>query len=182
MPLLTRRRLRWVLVVFGAIALLAGVVLALGLATPRTHRAAVRATYAANQDAVFAAILDVAGGAEWRTGVKQVDLLSDPAQPASWREHSDWGTLTFVHEAVDPPHRIVSRIVDEDQGFGGTWTYQLQRTREGTELILTEDGVVDNPLYRFMSRFVMDHHEGIETYARDLGRKLGEEVEPERIR
>ena len=173
--------MKWLLIGIGVLAALGALVLAIGYATPRTHRAAVRAVYRAAPDVVYREIFDVARGAEWRTALERVEVLSDPAQPARWREVADWGELTFVHEAAEPPRRIVSRIVDEGQGFGGTWTWQLTPAGSGTELVIVENGVVDNPLYRFMSKYVMGYYEGVETYARDLGRRLGEEVEPVRV-
>lgn len=175
-----RRPVKWALVAVGVVVALVVIALAIGALTPRTHRAAVRVTYRAAPEIVYARIHDVAAAAEWRTGLQRVEVLSSPTEPTRWREVSDWGTLTFVHDAAEPPRRIVARIVDEGQGFGGTWTYELTPDGDGTALVITEDGVIDKPLYRFMSKYLMGYYEGLETYARDLGRRLGEQVEPMR--
>jgi hypothetical protein len=46
---------------------------------------------------------------------------------------------------------------------------------------ISEDGVVDHPLYRFMTRFVMGYYASLETYAGDLARRLGETAHVERV-
>jgi hypothetical protein len=38
----------------------------------------------------------------------------------------------------------------------------------GTELTITENGEVYNPLFRFVSRFIMGHAATIEKYQRDV--------------
>jgi hypothetical protein len=173
--------MKWVVRIGVALFLVIVLVTLAGSLIPRTHRVAVRAAYVAPRDSVYRVIEDVARGAEWRTGLERVELLSAPGEPLRWREVADWGTLTFERPAADPPRMLVSRIVDEGQGFGGTWTWELTPAGPGTIVVITENGVIDRPIYRLVSKYLMGYHEGIETYARDLGRRLGEEVEPARI-
>lgn len=169
-----------VVLVAAVIALLAAMVLIVGLLLPTTHVAVVESRYRASASDIHAAINDVASARAWRSGLEEVAVLSAPGEPLMWREVADWGTLTFVQEVNEPGCRIVSRIIDEGQGFGGTWTYEINHTPEGTVLRITERGEVTNPLYRFMSRFVFGYYRGLETYARDLGRRFGEDVIVER--
>ena len=170
------------IVVYAAagLAVLAALVLIAGLLLPTTHVAAVESRYRASASDIHAAINDVASAQSWRSGLERVDVLSEPGEPLMWREVADWGTLTFVQEVNEPGRRIVSRIVDEDQGFGGTWTYEIEETPGGTVLRIIERGEITNPLYRFMSRFVIGYYRGLETYARDLGARFGEDVTVER--
>ena len=44
-------------------------------------------------------------------------------------------------------------------------------------LRVTEHGEVYNPLFRFVSKFIIGHHTSLEQYLRALGQKLGETVE-----
>jgi hypothetical protein len=162
------------------LALLAAIVLIAGLLLPTTHVAVVESRYRASASDIHAAINDVASAQTWRSGLEQVEVLSRPGEPLMWREVADWGTLTFVHDVNEPGRRIVSRIVDEGQAFGGTWTYDIDETPGGTVLRISERGEITNPLYRFMSRFVFGYYRGLETYARDLGRRFGEDVIVER--
>lgn len=164
-----------------AVIALVVLVVVIGFALPVNHVAAVRTHYRAPPDRVFAALADVESGATWRTGLQKVEVLE--RAPLRWRETADWGVMTFVREEMVTPTRMVTRIADEDEGFGGTWTYEVMASPGGggSMLTLTENGTVSNPLFRFMSKFVFGHYRGLETYSRDLAKRLGENAEPERV-
>lgn len=155
---------------------LAALLLIVGLLLPTTHVVVVESRYRASASDIYATINDVGTAGTWRSGLEQVQVLSGPGEPLKWREVADWGTLTFVQEINEPDRRIVSRILDEGQGFGGTWTFDITAAPAATVLRITERGEITNPLYRFMSRFVFGYYRGLETYARDLGQRFGEEV------
>jgi hypothetical protein len=74
--------------------------------------------------------------------------------------------------AAARPRQIVTRITDDGIPFGGGWTFDLRPSAEGTALTITENGSVYNPLFRFVSRFVMGHAKTIDEYAADLVVKL----------
>ena len=99
-----------------------------------------------------------------------------------WRETAEWGTITFVRDEAIAPRRVVTRIADESEGFGGTWTYEIAASAQGASTVtITENGTVSNPLFRFLSKFVFGHYSSLETYARDLAKRSGESSKPERI-
>jgi uncharacterized protein YndB with AHSA1/START domain len=154
---------------------------AIGVMLPKAHTAAVRIALRAPAQNVYDAIADVERGTTWRTGLKQVEVLE--REPLRWRETADWGKLTFVREEAVPPSRIVARIADESEGFGGTWTYEIATSpnQAGSTVTITENGTVANPMFRFMSRFVFGQYRSLETYARDLAKHLGESAEPTRL-
>jgi hypothetical protein len=87
-----------------------------------------------------------------------------------------------VLEAPPPqqmtPGRHVRKIVNDDLPFGGVWEYSLEPVATGSEsgckLSITERGEVKNPVFRFVSRFIMGHAATIEGYLKDLARKFGE--------
>ena len=173
--------MRWLLYIIGAITLLVVIVFAIGMMLPKAHVASVRAHYDQPPQQIFDAILDVEHAQEWRSGLDSVRILTRDERPLRWQESSKFGTMTFVLDDVQPPTRLVSRIADESEGFGGTWTYEIAPEMRGSALTITENGVVYNPLFRFMSRFVFGHYRTLEQYARDLGTKFGEEVQPARV-
>ena len=160
--------------ILAAIAVLVIVVFGIGFSLPETHVAAVRAEYQATPERIYAAIADVERGPTWRSGLEKVEVLR--RDPLQWRETADWGTITFVRDEATQPSRIKTRIADESQGFGGTWTYEIGRGAGRSTLTITENGTVKNPIFRFMSRFVFGHYKSLETYANDLGKHLGESV------
>lgn len=172
--------MKWVLIAVAVIVGLGVLVFVIGALLPTAHVATIEATYRAPADRVFATIADVQGGVGWRTGLEQVEILSAAGEPLRWREKSSFGTLTFRREEFAPPARLIGRIDDTSQGFGGRWIYEVAPRGEQTVLRITEEGEVYNPVFRFMSRYVFGHYRTLEQYARDLGRHLGQDVAPVR--
>ena len=74
--------------------------------------------------------------------------------------------------------KLVTEIADAHLPFGGTWTYEFAPTATGTTLRITERGEVKNVIFRFVARFVLGHTATMETYLRDLGRRVGDEIVP----
>jgi hypothetical protein len=66
------------------------------------------------------------------------------------------------------------RIADPDLPFGGTWTFEITPSDSGSDIVLTENGEIYNPLFRFMARFVFGYEGTIEQYLEDLRKKLGD--------
>ena len=60
--------------------------------------------------------------------------------------------------------------------FGGTWTYEVQPDVTGSAVTITEDGEVYNPIFRFVSKFIMGHKATMNGYLRALGKKFGQDV------
>jgi hypothetical protein len=103
------------------------------------------------------------------TGVEQ---LGGAHGRESWRETGKNGRITYEVVESQPPRRMVTRIADRGLPFGGSWTYELAPIDGGTRLSITERGEVYNPVYRFMSRYVIGHARTVEGYLRNLRRKL----------
>ena len=175
--------MRYVLVIAGIAAGLVVVIAIIGSLLPRDHVATVRATIPASREKVLAVLTDVAAFPTWRPDVQRVEILSKPPAPLSWREYSKRGSLTFVTETLEP-NRLIGRIADKNLPFGGAWEYDLApdgADSARTLLTITERGYVSNPIFRFVSRFVMGHYATLESYMKSLGRKFGEEVRPTRV-
>lgn len=176
--------MRYVLIVAGIAVGLVVVIAIIGSLLPRDHVATVTATIPASPEKVWAALTDVAAYPTWRSDVQRVELLSKPTASLSWREHSRQGSLTLVTETFEPPHRLVGRIADRNLPFGGAWEYDLAPDGPDsarTRLTITERGYVSNPVFRFISRFVIGHFSTLETYTKALGRKFGADVIPTRV-
>jgi hypothetical protein len=75
-----------------------------------------------------------------------------------------------------PPKKLVTRIADPNQPFGGTWTFIITPTPTGSTLTITEAGWVSNVIFRFVSRFIMGHHATMDTYLRNVAKRLHEEA------
>lgn len=164
--------IRWLLYAVAGLVGLIGVVALVGLFLPERHRASRAVVYGAPPDAVFAAISDFASFPQWRSGVKSVAILSTEAERTRFREEGPHGVVTYRVEEWAPPSRLVTRIDDPSLPFGGKWTLELKRVAGGTELTITEDGEVYNPIFRVMSKLFFSPYATIDAYQADLRRRL----------
>jgi hypothetical protein len=71
----------------------------------------------------------------------------------------------------DPPRRLVTRVTAAEKNFGGTWTITIDPASDGSTLTITEAGWVANPIFRFVSRFVMGHYASIDSVLRGVSQK-----------
>lgn len=172
--------MRWIVISLGLIVSVVLIVVVVGMLLPKEHTARSYATFSATPDSIWRALTDVEAFPTWRNDVSRVDLLPSSSGRRAWREVGRNGTITFEEVAVEPPRRLVSRIADPKLPFGGSWTYDLAAEERGARVTITENGVVYNPVFRFMSRFVFGHHATQQAFLRALGRKLGQDVTPVR--
>ena len=154
--------MKWIIYGGLAVVIIPAIVAMIGAALPKEHVASRKILVQALPRDVFALI---AGPSDWR-GVKY-ELLTE--NPLTWRETDSRGDA-IVYECVESsaPKRIVNRIADPKLPSAGSWTYELVPVGGGSELTITENGEVYNPLFRFVSKFVIGHTATIEKYQRDL--------------
>lgn len=172
--------MKWLIIIVGGLIVLIVLIAIIGAFLPRDHVATVRATIPATPTQVWAAITDASAYPTWR-GVKKVDVLS--TNPLSWREENSQGAMTLTADVFEPPRRMVARIKDEGEPFGGAWEYLIEPAPgdpNKSNVAITERGWVSNPIFRFVSKFVMGQHSTLEAYMKQLGRKFGAEVTPVR--
>ena len=162
--------LRILILILGVLVALVLLLIAIGFALPIGHVATRETRLGAPPERVFSVLRDVEKFPAWRSDVKSVEVLAT-APALRWRERGD-NDIAFDMETLEPPRRMVTRIADRTLPFGGSWTYELSPQDGGTRLVITENGEVYNPLFRFMSRFVFGHAATIERYLDDLGRYL----------
>ena len=174
--------MRRVLIVLGAFVALALLLAVVGALLPVGHTARVRLELGTPPATVYGAIADVAEYPAWRSGLDSLTVVSTTPR-LRWRESSTTGTMEFEQVAAQPPRRVQARILGaKEQGFGGSWTWDLAaRPGGGTILTVTERGEVYNPLFRLLSRYFISPYASLERYARDLASRLGESALPERL-
>jgi uncharacterized protein YndB with AHSA1/START domain len=160
------------LAVVGATLLAAGI----GLTLERTHVATRQAVYARTPEEVWAVITRFDQTAQWRTDVDAVEIES--GDPIRFVEMGPQGPLPLEVTEQERPHKLVLMAADPSLPFSGSWTFELAPVEGGTRLTITEQGAVDNPLFRFMARVFMDPAATADTYLVDLGRHFGESVTP----
>jgi hypothetical protein len=116
----------------------------------------------------------VGAGPSWRTEVQRVELQPQPDGPLHFRETGSHGAVNYELVEDAPGQRMVTRILDQDLGYSGKWTYVLTAENGGTRLTITEDGEVSNVMFRFMSRFILGQTATLDAYLNALAKKLGE--------
>jgi hypothetical protein len=175
--------MRWLLVGGGGlvaiVVVVAGVVTAVGAALPRAHVATRAARFPVGPDALWATLIDVAGYPRWRTDIRAVEML--PAEPGqlAWRERARHGSVSYAMTNATAPVRLTTTITDPSLPYGGSWELAITPDGDGARLVVTEYGVVRNPLFRFVSRFVLGHTATLDAYLSALGRHHGVAIVPE---
>lgn len=160
---------RFGLAVLG-IVLLVMIVALVGLALPQNHVASRTVTLNRPLPDVWHAITDVESFPSWRPSVSRVEVLA--REPKRWREVGSSDALTLEVVETQAPSRVVVAIADRNLPFGGRWVYELTPDGAGTRITITEHGEVYNPIFRFVSRFVIGHTATIDEYLAALQKRF----------
>jgi len=164
----------WILLALAVLGVLVTAPFVIGWMLPAAHVAERMRLLPRPPRAVWDLITDVARASQWRKDVQRVELLDAAGGARRWRELGNSGSLTLVEELAEPPRRWITRIDDPALPFGGRWIFSLDAEGSGTRLTIREEGEVYNPLFRFVSRFVMGHHATLDAYLRQLASHLAE--------
>ena len=140
--------MRYVLVVLGCIILAIAAVALWGWLLPEKHVASRKARYRQTPEALWSAITSYKG---------------------------DEG-LTYKIEESNAPAKLVTRVIDPHHNFGGTWTYEIQPAEGGSVLQITECGEVYNPIFRFVSRYIMGHMGTIDAALKAFAAQFHEQI------
>jgi membrane-associated PAP2 superfamily phosphatase len=137
---------KWIAIVAGGLMLVVAGIAAIGSLLPRNHKAS-----------------------------RTLRLTLPPADV--------WPVLIQATEASDvpvdvlerdPPRRLVTRVTEKEKNFGGTWTITIAPTPSGSDVTITEDGWVANPIFRFASRFIIGHHATMDALLKQVAKTLNE--------
>lgn len=142
-----------------------------GTLLPVRHTAQVHVTLQAPAGKVWDRLSDFSKYPAWRTGIQSVERLEDRNGLPLWRETSAHGAVDYLTEESLPPQRMRRRIVD-NKNFGGAWTMELKERGGTTELEITEEGEVYNPVFRLISRLIIGHQATMRGFVDDLQRSL----------
>jgi uncharacterized membrane protein len=167
-----------VLIVIAALVLIVGLVLVVGAMLPRQHQATREITLNRPPQEIYSVVRDFGSAASWRRNLQRVESLDAVNALVRFREVSKDGSVTYEVVEDLPGERLVTRIVDRDLGYSGSWTYEFSRAGNGTRVRITEDGEVSNILFRFVSRFVFGHASTLDRYLLALAAKFGQNVGP----
>ena len=164
------------LVVVGVCAGAVIAVVVVGALLPVAHTETRTVTLRQRPDEVWKTVSDVDRYPSWRPGVRSIKRLDD----GFWQEYDGRQLVTYEQVEAIPSTRFVTRIADEGLPYGGTWTVVVAPAPDGgCTVTVTEDGEVYNPVFRFVSRFIMGHSSTASAYLKALGARFGAAVTPE---
>jgi hypothetical protein len=162
-----------------AIIVMVAVVAFIGSRLPVGHVASRSVVINAPTNVVFSTMTDFASAPTWRSALKSVVVSTDSSDGHQRvLEDSKAGKMTMEVEELVVPTRFVTRIVDEDLPYGGAWAHAIEPQGNATKVTITEHGEVYNPIFRFISKYIIGHTGTMDTYLTDLGRKFGATVTP----
>jgi uncharacterized protein YndB with AHSA1/START domain len=167
---------KWILIVAGVVVFVALAAVAIGASLPKEHTATRSARFRESPDVIWSTLTGFAQYPAWRSTVKSVEILPPVNGMAAWREADSHGNaIPYVLVESDAPRRMTTRITDPKLPFGGTWTFEITPDAGGGSSVrITEHGEVYNPLFRFVSRYIMGYTATIDAYLKALGAKFGE--------
>jgi len=171
--------MQWILLIIGGLIALVLLLVVIGLFLPRSHRATSALQISKSPAEVWAAIRDLGRVPEFWPEIKTAVRQPDRDGHEVWLQTMKNGfALPLVIEEDRPPTRLVTRIAIEGKApFGGSWIYEVAESGGGTRVTLTEDGFVDNPLFRVISK-LMGYHTTLDGYLKALARRFGESAQP----
>ena len=163
--------MKWLLIVVLTIAAVLVLIVITGALLPQKHTVSRSISLHRSSDSVWGLI---SGPPTWRPGITRYQELPPHDGHRMWSETDKHGQ-TIIFEAVEslPSRRLVTQIADKKLPFGGTWTYEIVPTGDSCTLTITENGEVYNPLFRFVSRFIIGQADTIDGYLDALKAKLG---------
>jgi hypothetical protein len=139
--------MKWILIAIAGLAALVALAAIIGATLPRNHVAGRSLTLRRPPEEIWHVIMEATAASS-----VPVDLVES-----------------------DPPRRQVTRVKDTEKNFGGTWTITITPTASGGTLTITEEGWVGNPIFRFVSRYVMGHHATIDGMLKDVAKRFNED-------
>jgi predicted nucleic acid-binding Zn ribbon protein len=163
-------RMKWLLLVVLVLAGILVLIVVIGALLPKKHTVSQTVSLRQLAETVWSLI---SGPPAWRPDISNYEELPAHDGHRMWRETDKHGQ-TITYEAIESaaPHRLVVRIADPKLPFGGTWTYDIISAGQSCSLTITEDGEVYNPLFRFVSRFIIGQTATLDAYIKALNAKL----------
>lgn len=141
--------MKWILRSIVGLIGVVGVIALIGYCLPVAHEASRSAELNKPPDQVFA-------------------LIADPNRYQGWWDGAE--VKTEIVERV-PPTKLVTKIVGETQ-FGGTWTFDIAPTPNGSRLTITERGEIYNVIFRALAKYAFGYTGTMESFLEAVKMKL----------
>jgi len=167
---------KWLIrIVIVLVVLILAIVVA-GALLPEEHHASRTLITKQTPQVLWDTINDHANEQNWRSDVANVKSLGERDGKPVWQEnYKDGNTVTLITTESKPPTRMVRELTDLEGPFSGRWEIDIVPTASGSNITVTEIGKVSNPVFRFVSKFIIGHTTFMERYLKGLAGKFGEQ-------
>lgn len=167
--------MKWLLLAAGILAVVILAVLIFGCLQPIRHSVTRSIQLKQTPATVFAVLDDRADLPSWSSAVLKVEPLPDRDGKPVARMTLRWGGMVMIMTQLErtAPTRLITRMAKENGPSMGTWAYEIVPESAGCRVELTEQGELNNPIFRAMARF-RGLDSNITQTLRDLARKFGE--------
>jgi len=145
---------------------------------PEEHHASRTLHTKQSPQVIWDTINDHANEPRWRSDVGNVVSLGERNGKPVWQEnYKDGNKVTLITTESKPPVRMVPELTDLEGPFSGRWEIDIVPTVVVSEVKTTEIGKVSNPLFRFVSKYIIGHTTSMERYLKGLAGKYGEQAQ-----
>ena len=167
---------KWLIRIAVVLIALVAIVFIIGALLPQEHRASRTLLTKQSPQTIWDTINDHANEPQWRSDVANVTSLGEREGKPVWQEnYKDGNKVTLMTTEFKPPSRMVRELTDLEGPFSGRWEIDIVPTPEGSNITITEIGKVSNPVFRFVSKFIIGHTTFMERYLKGLASKFGEQ-------
>lgn len=150
-----------------------------GLSLPERHTESVSVDLKASQSQVWELLTGYEAMPSWWQEVKEVKHGKSPSgQAITWHVDEHGQRVGYITKEQKRLKKLVREVYDPraELGWGGTWTYTLERVGKGkkafTRLTLTEDGQVSNPFYRVLAAKVFGYKKNLASFTAALDAEI----------
>lgn len=173
-----KKLIKWLGILVAVVVGLIALVAAIGAFLPRDHVAVRQVVIDKPAEEIWAVMADFGAAPSWRPEIEKCERMPDQNGHEVWKEIGEGQEIPYEAIEMDAPRRMVRNIVDPNLPFGGGWTMELSPSGTGTQVKITEEGFVSNPIWRFVSVVVIGHTTYLDLYLTNLGKKFGQDVKP----
>lgn len=148
-------------IIIGIVAAVIALVVVIGAMLPKHHIVTRSAFIKASPEQVFQLI---SGPPDWRTDLKTYSVIEEGGKHIVRETDKHGQTVTYERIEYRQPTLLKTVIADQNLPFGGGWTWNVQPQNDGCLVTIIEDGEIYNPVFRFVSRFLIGYTRTIDDY------------------
>jgi hypothetical protein len=113
-----------------------------------------------NPDLVWAELVNVENAHLKKSDVRSVEIIDRYGKLLAWQEDlKNGGYRIYRMNERDEGRRLVVELTESSYGLTGIWTFQLQRSIIGTELLVKEESTLTDIKTRGIRYFLGRNHD-----------------------